>query len=185
MADPWYTEIGLQKVYSLSPSEAYCVVCRHNGYSISAVAEVMGISESTARTLFRRGVAKMKKKGKTVSLVILKGNKDVEGTMIKQNAIKVLAAFVSKLYGSEAVFAKYTIVVGGIPSEPLGDPLKMNETLFRKVDLYGTTNDEQAEARAEKLMQAFNELNLDKNDFGLAVLRYLLDKMYVQYDVIE
>lgn len=185
MADPWYSEIELQKVYFMSPAEAYCVTCIHNGYSVTDVANLMGASYSTVRTLLKRGEFKMKKKGKVATIVILKGNKDIEGAMIKLNAIKVLTKFTAKIHNSEAVFGKYTVVIGGIPLDAPGDPLKMNETLFRKADIYGTTNDNEAEKRAEKLYDAFKELELAPADFGIGVLKYLLDKMYMQYDVIE
>lgn len=185
MTDPWFTEIQLQKVYKMSPGEAYCTRCLAEGYNLTQICEVSGQSYSTIRTLAVRGRDKMKKNAKTMQFVLLKGNKDIEGVMVKQNAINVLARFYGKVYKTKVFVGDHSIVIADVLAEIPGDPQWMNENVFRKADIYGTTNDKEAEERADRLYKAYLDLDKGGDHLGVAVLRYMLDKMMIKYDVIE
>lgn len=185
MDDPWFMEIQLQKLFGLSPMEAHCVACRQIGMTWSEITDATGLADSTIRTVVRRGMDKMKKKDSFAEIIMLKGNKDIEGVMVKLNALIVLAKFYGKVYKVKTAIGTHTVVIKDVNTNIPGDPQWMNENVFRKADIYGTTNEKQAEERADKLYKAYLDLDKGEDHLGYAVLRYQLDKLGMKYDVIE
>lgn len=185
MADNWFSEIELQKVFSLSPKEAYCHVCAENGMKASEIAEVSGISPNTVKVLIQRGANKMKKDTKKASVIVIKGNRDVEGVAVKQHAIEVVMNFVALALDIPFKNLNHTYVLEGIDSNKPGDVQWLKERVFRKVDIMGTTNPAESKMRAEKLLSVYNTANEGQEKVGLGIVKYYLDQMYMQYDITE
>lgn len=188
MSDPWFSEIELQKVFSMSPGEAYCRVCMDGGLTVAEIAETAGISQHTVHTLLKRGNRKMKKvtrkDGDTVMIVISKGNPEVNGALIKLNTAFVLAELASLVNGAVVNAGEHFVVVRGFPAGAVGDAGWMKETVFRKVDIYGATTRDEAKRIADRMKAVYDEKDGGEGHFGLAVIRNFLDNMYMKYEVI-
>lgn len=185
MADNWFSEIELQKAYSLSPQEAFCQVCAGNGLKMKEIAALAGISPETVHTFLQRGSAKMKKESKKVDLIILKGDSKVEGLALKLHAMKVLLEFVSMALDIQMVDGKSTMGLRGLDPTKPGDAQWLLQNVFRKADLFGAENDAAIKMRAEKLISIYNQANDGAEKVGMAIIKYYLDQMYMQYDIWE
>ena len=86
---------------------------------------------------------------KTV-IVIAKGNKDVEGVMVKMNALNVVVKFIQKVLPKTVVMSDNNTILIVFPDDNKGNPKWVQDNIFRFVDVLGTTNDAEAEKRALK-----------------------------------
>lgn len=183
----WLREIELQKAYSMSPNEAKYFAMYDNGLTMARIAELDGVSIHTVGATLQRARDKMKKaRGEMKQLIIIKGKLDNEATAIKEHAIDVVLRFVAKTIGAKLHSGKYVFVLSGIDSAQQGDLNWMLENVFRRVDIYGATSDADTQRKADRLEEVYNA-SLGDNDckVGLTTIRYFLDQMYMQYEVME
>ena len=82
--------------------------------------------------------------------VIAKGNRDVEGVMVKMNALNVVVKFIQKVLPKTVVMSDNNTILVIFPDDNKGDPKWVQDNIFRFVDIMGTTNDKEAEIRAQK-----------------------------------
>lgn len=185
----WYREIELQKVFGLSPCEARYFAWFDGGLSSARIAEICGVSVNTVGATLQKARVKMKKvQGRTVQFMIVKGNKDNEGTAIRQHSVAPVARFVAKCLGAEYFEGRHIISVSGIDASAAGDLKWCMDNVLRFVYWEGVSNNEEEdEAVAEKLMDAY-ELRHEEGTpcpVGIALLRFVLDSKFMEYDVIE
>lgn len=186
MEDRWNREVELQKMFGLSPKESEYIVCSENGMSAKEIAGYYGVSVNTVRTTIHRGHVKMTANEEVVNnvtFVILKGNAEVSGAAIKQNAMKVILKFIEKALDVKYSEGQYTYYIA-MPDE-LGDAQWLKDKVFRYVDIYGAYSEKEAEKRAEKAFNIYAEANFGgSNRVGTGIIRRYLDEMYMQYDRI-
>lgn len=185
MNDRWFKEIELQKVFSMSPKEAYCTVASSEGLKSKEIAEMADISPSTVRTMIQRGADKMKKSQKTVKIVVVKGDPLNEGIGIKIDAVRILFAFAERALGARVQEGNSLIYLDGLDAANPGDVAWMKDNVFRKADIYGARTSKEAEMRKNSLTVAYSELDEGRNAFGYGVIKYFLDQMYLKYDIFE
>lgn len=183
----WLREIELQKAYSMSPNEAKYFAMYDNGLTMARIAELNDVSIHTVGATLQRARDKMKKtRGEMKQLIIIKGKLENEATAIKEHAIDVVLRFVSKIIGAKLYTGSYVFMLSGIDSAQQGDLKWMLDNVFRKVDIYGANTSEEIQRKADRLEEVYNSLiGEDECKVGLATIRYFLDQMYIQYEILE
>lgn len=186
MSTAWVREIELQKVFGMSPAEAHVYALAESGFSDEDIASERRVSPYTIRALKRTGRKKMKAKlGADISVVILKGDKDVEGVAVKLRVINVILKFVSRVTGAPMTEGTYSFMISGLKRSSTVDLEWVRENLMRKVDVYGAYDSEGAERIANRLFEVFAESGAPPDKVGLSLILFYLDQMYMHYDVFD
>lgn len=116
------------------------------------------------------------------TVIVWLGNRDLMGNAVKHEAMSVYSELV-RLCGGSAVKGKHGLV---ITMDAPGDPAWMQENVYAYIDNIGTLSPDQAARRAKAQLERIKELGADPAQvMGWAVVRRGLDKMYMQYDLLE
>lgn len=185
MTDNWMSEIELQKVYALSPREAFCQVSARNGLKMSEIADLAGISPETVHTFLQRGQIKMKRDSKKVDIILIKGDYKVEGVQLKLDAAKVLLKFVSRVLEIPFVDGKNLMGLHDLDPAKPGDAQWMVQNVFRKLDLLGVHTEPAIDMRVDKLIEIYKSANEGQEKVGTAIIQYYFDQMYLKYEYWE
>ena len=119
-------------------------------------------------------------KKKRSMFVIFKGNADVEGNMLKMNAINVVVRFIEKVLPKTIVMSDKNSTIIVFPDGNPGDVKWLQDNVFRYVDILGTTNDAEAVKRAEKAYDRYSSAEKDgKEKVGSAILMHYLQQFYL------
>ncbi len=185
MTDNWMSEIELQKIYALSPKEAFCQICIRNGLKMSEIAYLAGISPETVHTFLQRGQTKMKRDSKKVDLILIKSDYKVEGIRMKLDAAKVLLKFVSRVLEIPFVDGKNLMGLHDLDPAKPGDAQWMNQNVFRLADLVDVHTDQAIDMRVDKLVERYKSVNEGQEKVGTAIIQYYFDQMYLKYEFWE
>lgn len=187
MACGWYREIELQKAFEMSPNEAKYYALFDHGLSMNQIAEYDRVSVHTVGATLQRARDKVKKvRGETQQLIIVKGKRENEATSIKEHAMQVVLTFVAEELGAKFVSGKYVFSLKGIDAVDAGDLKWMLDNVFRKVDIYGATNDAEVQKKANKLKEVYAAKVKDQPcKVGMSTVKYFLDQMFIPYEIIE
>ena len=178
----WDREMEYQKLFGLTPAESACVVSHEGGLSISQIADLRGVKQSTVRTLLQRAGEKMKNTDKMVTIVVCKGNEDGLGVAVKLNAIEVVLKFVSKVLGIQYFNGNHTFMLR-CPNS-VGNTSWLRNNVFSYVSIIGVTSDYEKERKADKLLEIYNQKNPDGEDLvGYGIIKWFLEDMYMKYDI--
>ena len=124
-----------------------------------------------------------KKKGTKTVFVIARGNPDVEGVMVKMNALNVVTRFIQMVLPKSVLMSDKNHFIVIFPDDNIGDPAWMQNKVFKYIDLMGTTNDAEAEKRAkrayDKYMAEPDRVENGKEKAGSGLLRYYLQQFYL------
>ena len=116
-------------------------------------------------------------KKKRNMFVIAKGNPDVEGNMLKMNAINVIVKFIQLAVPKTVVMSDRNTMIVIFPDNDLGDVKWLQDNVFRYVDIIGTTNDNEAQKKAEKAYDKYSSAAKDgKNKVGSGILLHYLQQ---------
>ena len=119
-------------------------------------------------------------KKKRNMFVIAKGNPDVEGNMLKMNAINVIVKFIQLAVPKTVVMSDRNTMIVIFPDNDLGDVKWLQDNVFRYVDIIGTTNDNEAQKKAEKAYDKYSSATKDgKNKVGSGILLHYLQQYYL------
>ena len=119
-------------------------------------------------------------KKKRNMFVIAKGNPDVEGNMLKMNAINVIVKFIQLAVPKTVVMSDRNTMIVIFPDNDLGDVKWLQDNVFRYVDIIGTTNDNEAQKKAEKAYDKYSSAAKDgKNKVGSGILLHYLQQYYL------
>ena len=99
--------------------------------------------------------------------------------------MNVVMKFVSMALDIPYKNVKHSMIIKGLDASKPGDAQWLRDKVFRKVDIYNATDDNSATMKAEKLISVYNEVNDGQEKVGLAIIKYFLDDMYMQYDIVE
>ena len=119
---------------------------------------------------------------KQVQYMIYKGNPDISGAGDKVNGISIVMELLGALMPGAKLFYGDEILSIKVPDEP-GDTAWMRENVLRKVELTGLIGREEVMRRAGMAVVAYNEARGSSNPVGHDILRYLLDRYMMKYDV--
>lgn len=121
----------------------------------------------------------MAKKKRTM-FVIARGNPDVEGNMLKMNAINVIVRFIEKVLPKTTVMSDKNTIIVIFPDNNPGDVKWLQDNVFKFVDIIGTTNDGEAVKRAEKAYDRYMAAEKDsKEKVGSGILLHYLQQYYL------
>lgn len=116
-------------------------------------------------------------------VVIAKGNKDVEGTMIKMNALNVIIRFIELVLPKMIILSDNNMILVQFPDDNRGDAKWVQDNVFRFVDIMGTTNDNEAVARAKKAYDRYavypHTDDGGKEKVGSGLLIHYLQQFYL------
>lgn len=101
--------------------------------------------------------------------VIAKGNRDVEGNMVKMNALNVVVKFIQKALPKTIVMSDDNTMVVIFPDNNEGNAGWMQENVFKYVDIMGTTGENDAEIKAKRVYDKYETLS-HKDDKGNEML---------------
>ena len=124
-----------------------------------------------------------RKKGTRTMFVIAKGNRDIEGVMIKMNALDVVTRFLQKVLPKSVVMTDRNHIIVIFPDDNKGDAKWMQDNVFRYVDVTGTASDAEAERRAEKAYDRYmaeaDHVNNGVEKAGSGLLMHYLQQFYL------
>lgn len=121
----------------------------------------------------------MAKKKRTM-FVIARGNPDVEGNMLKMNAINVVVRFIQKTLPKTTVMSDKNTIIVIFPDNKPGDSKWLLDNVFKFVDIIGTTNDDEAVRRAERAYDRYMSAEKDGAEkVGSAILLHYLQQYYL------
>ena len=121
----------------------------------------------------------MAKKKRTM-FVIARGNPDVEGNMLKMNAINVVVRFIQKALPKTTVMSDKNTIIVIFPDNKPGDSKWLLDNVFKFVDIIGTTNDGEAIRRAERAYDRYMSAEKDGAEkVGSAILLHYLQQYYL------
>lgn len=122
----------------------------------------------------------MAAKKKRTMFVIARGNPDVEGNMLKMNAINVIVKFIQRVMPKTVVMSDKNTIIVIFPDNNPGDVKWLQDNVFRYVDIIGTTNDNEAQKKAEKAYDRYESVPKDgKNKVGSGILLHYLQQYYL------
>lgn len=112
------------------------------------------------------------------TIVVLKGNPDMEGNRVKINKMNVLLRFVCLCNPRAELLADSACFVLNLPKAEEGDEKWVRENVLRKMYWDSTGNDAEAAAKAEQLYTVFKEVG-GTDEVGVGVIRHYLQEMYL------
>lgn len=112
------------------------------------------------------------------TIVVLKGNPDMEGNRIKINRMNVLLRFVRLCLPRSELLADSACFLLNIPKAEEGDPTWVRENVMCKLYWDNTNSDEEAAVKAEQLYTVYKEAG-GTDEVGLGLIRYYLQDMYL------
>lgn len=121
----------------------------------------------------------MAKKKRTM-FVIARGNPDVEGNILKINALNVITKFIALALPKTVVMSDKNTIIVVFPDNNPGNPQWLKDNVFRFVDILGTTNDNEAQKKAEKAYERYKNASSDGQEMvGTGILTYYLQQFYL------
>ena len=112
------------------------------------------------------------------TIVVLKGNPDMEGNRVKINKMNVLLRFVSLCNPRAELLADSACFVLNLPKAEEGDEKWVRENVMCKIYWDNTGNDAEAAAKAEQLCTVFKEAG-GTDEVGVGLIRHYLQEMYL------
>lgn len=117
-------------------------------------------------------------KKEVVTIVMHKGNRDVESNMVKTYALTVLMRFVGRLRDASVMEDDNTLLIT-LPAE--GDePGWVQNNILRYVDILGATTDAQVDTKVDRLMARFETLpDASPEKVGAGIIVDYLNRFYL------
>lgn len=185
--DRWGREIELQKVFGLTPNEATVYVLKESGMSASDISETTGASVQVVKNVLTSARRKIKGDRK-MDIYIMKPNMTQDPNGMKINGIMVLTEFAKRVMDMKVRDLKHVIHIHDLDHSKPGSVEWMNSNVFRYIDIYATRNAVTTVSRAESMVEVYNdkmrEQGIEEPMMGYAVLRYWLDQLYLNYDMV-
>lgn len=114
-------------------------------------------------------------------IIILKGDPAQIGAGSKMYGAWVAADFLKEVCGADVWNGNRFLVVTMDDYE--GDASAMDREVFRYVELLGIKSDRGKDERVARLVEIYKEKRNGKDLAGWGILKRVLDKMYMQYDI--
>ena len=119
-----------------------------------------------------------KKKSEVVTIVMHKGNREVESNMMKTYALAVLMRFVGRVRDIPVMEDANTLLIS-LPAEG-DDPGWVQNNILKFVDILGATTDAQIDAKVDRLMQRYEGLSDASPDrIGANIIIDYLNRFYL------
>jgi hypothetical protein len=112
------------------------------------------------------------------TVVVFKGNPDMEGNRIKMNIMEVLTRFVGKCMPKVDVMSDGVCIVMNFPKAEGGDPQWVVDRVLRRMYWDDASTPAEAEDRAERLYTLFKEAG-GTDEVGLGLVERYLSEMYL------
>lgn len=112
-----------------------------------------------------------------VSIVILKGNLDVEGARMKVEQLSCVLRFVQKAVKGVEILEDNACFLVNMPAHE-GDALWTYENVMRRVYIDNAHTPEQFDEKAERLLQIYKEQG-GTDQAGVGIIRYYLNMFYM------
>lgn len=117
-------------------------------------------------------------KKEVVTIVMHKGNREVESNMIKTYALTVLMRFVGRVRDAPVMEDDNTLLIT-LPAEG-DDPGWVQNNILRYVDILGATTDAQVDAKVDRLMARFESLpDANPEKVGAGIIINYLERFYL------
>jgi hypothetical protein len=123
------------------------------------------------------------KKLKKVIYIIWKGDMAKEGVAVKMRAIEGVLEFLKRTGAADYKVGRHTYLVTCEADE--GDTIWLIQNCIGEGDLVGSLGHRDAEARAEKCVERYEDRRDGIDRTGHGVLKHYLDKWYMTYDMWE
>ena len=123
-------------------------------------------------------MAKKNDKGEVITIVMHKGNREVEANMIKTYALTVLMRFVGRVRNAQVMEYDNTLLI----TLPAGrdDPGWVQNNILRYVDILGATTDAQVDVKVDKLIARFESLqDASPEKVGANIIIDYLNRFYL------
>ena len=114
---------------------------------------------------------------KKASIVILKGNLDVEGARMKVEQLSCVLRFVQKAVKGTEILEDGACFLVNMPAHE-GDALWTYENVMRRVYLDTAHTPDEFDAKAERLMEVYRERG-GTDQAGVGIIRYYLNMFYM------
>lgn len=183
-AERWSREIELQKIYAMTPTEASYYTSHEAGYSVEDIAEMNAVQMQVVRNTLSSARSKLRG-GRGLEILIIRPVKEDAGASRKMNALEVLCELCRRTTDMRIQRLRHVIRIYQIDKSVPGDISWMNDNVFRYYDLVGTRSQDEVIARVDGMMSAYERASPQGCMMGYAVLRYWLDKWYMNYDIVE
>ena len=123
-------------------------------------------------------MAKKNDKGEIVTIVMHKGNREVEANMIKTYALTVLMRFVGRVRNAQVMEDDNTLLIT-LPADG-DDPGWVQNNILRYVDILGATTDAQVDVKVDKLTARFESLqDASPEKVGANIIIDYLNRFYL------
>lgn len=119
----------------------------------------------------------MAERSRKASIVILKGNLDVEGARMKVEQLSCVLRFVRRMVPKTEILEDEACFLVNMPADE-GDALWVQENVMRYVYLDTAHTPEAFEERAERLERICLEKD-GKDKVGVGLIRYYLNMFYM------
>jgi hypothetical protein len=117
-------------------------------------------------------------KKEVVTIVVHKGNREVEANIIKTYALTVLMRFVGRVCDAPVMEDDNTLLIT-LPAKG-DDPGWVQNNILRYVDILGATTDAQVDAKVDRLMARFEGLpDASPEKVGAGIVIDYLNRFYL------
>lgn len=186
--DRWSREIELQKSFGLTPSEASIFTARESGESVADIASSMGLNLQTVKNTLSNARRKLNR-GTEMEIYIIKPTQNNDSSMYRMEVINVMVQLMSRITDAKIDDLTHIVKISGMDRGSPGDYTWMNANVFRYIDPLGMKGRDMPDERAERMTSLYKQKIAEQGVtgpmMGFSVLRYWLDKYFVQYDIIE
>lgn len=126
----------------------------------------------------RKDGAVAETKEEVVTIVMHKGNREVEANMIKTYALTVLMRFVGRLRDAPVMEDDNTLLIT-LPAEG-DDPGWVQNNILRYEDILGATTDTQVNAKVNRMVARFENLpDASPEKVGAGIIIDYLNRFYL------
>ena len=112
------------------------------------------------------------------TIVVMKGNPDMEGNRIKINRMNVLLEFVHMCLPRSELLADDACFLMDIPKAEEGDYKWVKDNVMNKIYWDNTNSPAEAKKKAEQLYTVYKDAG-GMDEVGLGLIRYYLQDMYL------
>jgi len=118
--------------------------------------------------------------GVKTTVVVMKGIAGADGNLTRVQLMNIVLRFIAKVYPRSELLSDRACVILNIPTGEVGDYRWCLDNVMNRAYLDSVYADEEAEAKAVKLYEAYKACEDREGKVGIGLIRYYMQTTYLQ-----